>query len=497
MAFTNSSSQRLSRRAALLAGAQLGFTVIALSACGASGTAAQTSSSAASGAPKATTSTSSSAAAATSSSKAATSSSAAVAAPGAKSSLLQVWEPGWGAQSPIDKGYTASLDALAAKNPSVKAELVTAPFPQKFLTAAAAGTPPDLVFIPPEGGWPQDWANKQLIKNLDADIHAAKLSASNFFKPAWEGSLFKGSQYVLPIEVDPNFPLVSNKSLLQQVGIDKPPATINELDAANQKLFQKTGAAVKRLGIFPPWMTYGPANSLTTYFAVFGGGWLDPKDPSKLLMTQPGNVAALTWMKQYADNFGGYDVIQKFSGTWGKNGYTGAMALGYLAMGPMVSANYTQAVNLAKSSEFAGDLELSVMPVANGVKPDPGWLGGWAMSIPGEAKRADASWTVLQWMGGSPEGTDAWAEINGFLPGYKNSPYFTKHAQDPGVSTYITVLQNAYFVVPSVLGWQEIPGSAYSTLLLNSVQGKTDINTALEQFQTVAQGVLDKYKGAS
>ncbi|MGI8913830.1 MAG: ABC transporter substrate-binding protein [Chloroflexota bacterium] len=388
---------------------------------------------------------------------------------------------------------------LTAKNSKIASQVALGtPFPDKFLTASAAGTPPDLVFIPPEGGWPQNWANKQIVKNLDSYFQRDKLSVNDFFAPAWQGSLFQGHQYVMPIEVDPNFPLVYNKALLQEVGIAQPPSTVTELDDANQKLYKKTGNNVSRLGIFPPWMTYGSGNALLTYFGVFGGGYFPPgaTDQTKLDMTQPGNVSALSWMKKYADQFGGYDAILAFSKGWGKDGYVDGVGHAFLAMGPMVSANYTSAVKAAQGSPYATSFAAAVMPVADGVKPDPGWLGGWAMGIPSGAKRSDDSWTALSWLGGSAEGTDAWAEVNGFLPGFKQSPYFAKNAADPVVSVYIKVLQNSYVVAPSPLGWQDIPAKAYDTLLLDTVQGKTDINTALQQFQQVAQAALDKAKSS-
>lgn len=520
----------VSRRTALTASVQI-VAAVALSACGAAAavtTSTQssvqpstTSAAATTAAPATTTAASSSVATSAATSTAAVSASSSVssaakatttsattaskaasasaALPTVNPNALQVWQPGWSATSDIVKGYQQSLNALAAKNSKLTAQVsLGTPFPDKFLTAAAAGTPPDLVFIPPEGGWPQDWANKQIVKNLDSYMQRDKLSVNDFFAPAWQGSLFQGHQYVMPIEVDPNFPLIYNKSLLQQVGMSAPPATIAELDDANQKLYQKQGNAVSRLGIFPPWMTYGSGNALLTYFAVFGGGYFAPgsTDQSKLEMTQPGNVAALGWMKKYADQFGGYTAIQAFAKTWGKDGYVDGVGHGFLAMGPMVSANYTSAVKAAKGSAYADAFAAAQMPVAQGVKADPGWLGGWAMGIPNGAKRADDSWTALSWLGGSPEGTDTWAAINGFLPGYKKSPYFTKMANDPVVSVYIKVLQDSYVVAPSPLGWHNIPAKASDTLLLDTVQGKTDINTALQQFQQVAQAALDKAKSS-
>ncbi len=144
-------------------------------------------------------------------------------------------------------------------------------------------------------------------------------------------------------------------------------------------------------------------------------------------MTQAGNVAALSWMKKYADQFGGYDAIQAFAKTWGKDGYVDGVGHAFLAMGPMASANYTSAVKAAKGSAYA---ELFCRRGHAGCRcqAGPRLAGGWAMGIPNGAKRPDDSWTALVWLGGSAEGTDAWAEVNGFLPGFKGSPYFTKNA---------------------------------------------------------------------
>ncbi|MCL4545147.1 MAG: extracellular solute-binding protein [Chloroflexi bacterium] len=487
-------SSRSSRRQFLALLVSVAGTA-SLAACGGAVSTVATSSSAA--ATSTTAATTKSVATSTTAAKTATTSSSvakATGAPAAKSNVLQVWEPGWGLTSPIDKGYTASLKALAAKEPKVTAEIVMAsPYPQKFFAAAAAGTPPDLVFAVPE----QDLAYKKIVMWLDSYLNTTKLTATDFFTPGWTQTRFQGHQYALPLEVDPNFPLVYNQDLLQQAGISKPPTTIAELDDANQKLFQKKGTAIGRLGIFPPWMTYGPPNSLYTYFLMFGGGWYDPQNPNKLALTQPGNVAALTWMKKYADQFGGYAEIQKFAGSWGKNGYVGAMSRGFLGMGPMVSANYTYAVKLAQGGEFANALVLASMPVAEGVKADPAWAGGWSMGIPSGVKRPDDSWTVLQWMAASPEGTDTWAEINGFLPGYKQSPYFSRHAKDPAVAGYIEVLKGAQHPHTVYrLGWPDVPPDAFSKLLLDTVQGKTDISTALKDFETVVVGTLNQYPGA-
>jgi ABC-type glycerol-3-phosphate transport system substrate-binding protein len=341
------------------------------------------------------------------------------------------------------------------------------------------------------------FAAKQLIRNLDAYVQSSKVNPADFFSIAWQLGEANGHRYSVQIEVDPNFPLVYNKALLQSFGIGKPPETISALDDVNQKLFKKNGDTITRLGIYPPWRTSGSLNALLTYFVLFGGDYVAANDPTKLAMTQPGNVAALTWIKKYADQFGGYDAIEKFAATWGKQSWIDGMANGYLALEPMVTPNYTQLVAAAKGGEFAGSFSLGVMPVADGVAPNPTWLSGWAMGMSTGTKRPDDAWNVIQWMGATSEGTATWAEISGFLPGFQKSAYYTKHADDPVLKLYLTLLQGSRHRYPTMLGWADIPGKAFDTLMLDVVQGKTDIATALQQFQTVAQAVLDKAKGSA
>ncbi|HEY8742833.1 MAG TPA: hypothetical protein VIU62_07035, partial [Chloroflexota bacterium] len=68
--------------------------------------------------------------------------------------------------------------------------------------------------------------------------------------------------------------------------------------------------------IHPPWLTYGPGDALNTWLAVFGGGFLDPTDHKSLNVTQPNDVACMTWMKQYVDLNGGWAAMQDFITTW-------------------------------------------------------------------------------------------------------------------------------------------------------------------------------------
>ena len=48
---------------------------------------------------------------------------------------------------------------------------------------------------------------------------------------AWDQNVWNGTLYALPIQIDPNFGLVWNKTLFAEVGLDRvPPQTVQEFD---------------------------------------------------------------------------------------------------------------------------------------------------------------------------------------------------------------------------------------------------------------------------
>lgn len=498
--------QRQTRRR-FLAAAALTLASAGLAACGGADTVAATSSATSSrtgGAAAGTsamvaTSTASSATAATASrpatSRNTTTVSATANAPAASTGKTEVWAT-WGAGSIVQKGYEASVTLLNQQQPTVQAAYVTAaPWPTKFLTAAAGGVPPDAIIC----GTGQAmqvvaWSHKGLLVPLDSYVTADKVAATDFYPPAWREDILAGKQYALPLEVDPNFPLMYNKALFRQVGLDptKPPATIAEFDAANQKLFAKTGDTITRLGSTAPWAVSSDANTLLTWFTMFGGGFLDPTS-GKLNVTTPQNTAALDWLATNARAYN-LDAVTAFSKTFGTNGVAGALAAGKIAMAPFVSATYQQLVDLTKTgATHIDDFDFGFLPTAMAAQTNKGWLGGFAVAQPHGAPHPDKSWSLIKWMTATPQGTDAWASVNGFLPAYRPSPFLARVANQPGFAWYLKVLDAAQTTPPTVAGWGDVPADAFHALLYDPLQNKATAQDSLASFQSVVSAFLGTY----
>jgi len=357
------------------------------------------------------------------------------------------------------------------------------------VTLVAAGTPPDVVFIG-TGGDTVLYAYKGVLRALDDYAKTSQVVVDDFFAGGWSHNLYQGKLYALVNELDPNFVLVYNANLLKQVGIDKPPATIQDLDDANAKLLKSQNGEVLRLGIQPPWLTYSGQDTLATWLAVFGGSLLDPKNPKVSAATSPADVACLQWHKDYADRNGGYPALQKLIQGRSLNKVTPriqSMLDGTTAMQPFVSSNTAIVLQQAKGTANEGAFQLAPMPAGPGVSPGPAWLGGWDFGLPNGTKRPDDAWKFARWMNATPDGTDTWAEVNRFLPGYKKSGFYTKNANDAITRAYLRVLQTDH-LVEATLG--DFPDAAFATLYDNILGAKVSVTTALEQFGTQLNAAL-------
>jgi multiple sugar transport system substrate-binding protein len=490
-------------RRRFLGTAALALAAVGLAACG-GGSATQggdstSSNSASSPTAAATTAVTSVVAAATTTAsptaagQGATAVPAQAAAPAPATGKTEVWAT-WGAGSIVQKGYEASVALLNQQQPSVQAAYVTAaPWPTKFLTAAAGGVPPDAIIC----GTGQAmqvvaWSHKGLLVPLDAYVTADKVAAADFYAPAWRENILAGKQYALPLEVDPNFPLMYNKALFTQVGLDstKPPTTIAEFDAANQKFFAKSGDTITRMGSSAPWTVSSDANTLLTWFTMFGGGFLDATT-GKLNVTTPQNTAALDWLAGNARTYN-VDAVAAFNKTFGTDGVVSALATGKIAMAPFVSASYQQLVDLTKTGATRiEDFDFGFLPTATAEQANKGWMGGFAVGQPHAAPHPDKSWSLIRFMTATPQGTDAWASVNGFLPAYRPSPFLARVAKQTGFSWYLKVLDAAQTTPPTIAGWGDVPADKFHSLLYDPLQNKATAQDALASFQSVVTAFLE------
>jgi multiple sugar transport system substrate-binding protein len=203
---------------------------------------------------------------------------------------------------------------------------------QKLLIAIAGGNPPDLA-----GNYSftvAAYADHGALTDLGPLLAKSGYDRSRYIDHFIQLGEYRGKTWALPI-VPASTALVINKRLFEQAGLDpeKPPTTIEELDAYAQKLTKwevtlpggelriesgylpEIPAARKRLiqvGFLPNephWWMFGWGD-------FFGGRLLE--GPEKISTAEPGNVRGFEWVASYSTKLG-VDVIKRFRSGFGNS----------------------------------------------------------------------------------------------------------------------------------------------------------------------------------
>jgi multiple sugar transport system substrate-binding protein len=191
-------------------------------------------------------------------------------------------------------------DSFNEKFPGIHAEQVVIPGAErttKFLSAVAAGNPPDAITIYSSMGIPSFVEQDALIPlENEKDIAEAK----EWFHPAvldlgtYEGKIW-GLSYWQQTGC-----LGWNKSIFEEAGLDpeKPPTSTTELDQMVEKLTKMVGDQIDRMGHMP--------NYYWLWAAVWGGSFYDEAD-RKVTANDPKVIEMFEWMASYSKK---YDVTK-------------------------------------------------------------------------------------------------------------------------------------------------------------------------------------------
>ncbi len=201
---------------------------------------------------------------------------------------------------------------------------------QKLLIAIAGGNPPDLA-----GNYSfyvAAYADGGALTDLGPMLANAGFDRSAYIDHYMKLGDYHGKTWAVPI-VPASIALLTNKRLFREAGLDpeKPPVTIEELDAYAEKLTKwevtlpsgekkiETGYlpnvpdGQKRLiqaGFLPGepgWWSYGRG-----YF--FGGSLVD--GPDKITAADPRNIQGFNWVASYSKNLG-IGVTKRFRSGFG------------------------------------------------------------------------------------------------------------------------------------------------------------------------------------
>jgi len=254
----------------------------------------------------------------------------------------------------------------------------------KYTAAIAGGTSPDSVMV--HGRMLPSMADKGQLTALDPYVRRDGLKPTDvWYEPEWLGQQWQGKPYGLPLAAGGgNFVLYFNRSHFQQAGLDaaKPPKTWQELATAAERLTQRSGSSVTRLGF--------SVGDLWTQFFSCNNGRLFSQDLKKVGWNGTEGIDALQYNIDLEKRlYGGRAGIADALG--------GATPTQAFASGRLSMLNNGVYFAFYELKQLAPDLPYGAATFPyNGANPKAKSLnfvdGGWGYCIPQGAKNVEAAW---------------------------------------------------------------------------------------------------------
>ena len=387
-------------------------------------------------------------------------------------------------------GLLKVADDYTAANQGCKATMLflsdnNTQIQEKLVASVIAGTPPAVAMVPAQQT--PFWVSKGVIQPLTKFAQRDKVSKEQFFEGYWPQMELQGQLWRLPMQIDVNFPLYWNKSMLRAGGFptDKAPATIDELDRMAIALTRSPTETNGQMGIVP-WREYNETNSLQTWAFAFGGKFHDASG-TKVTANDPKIVQALEWMVGWARRLGGHQPIQQVFAA-DPRGHEGLLASGKLAFSALTSGGMTLALQANPQAELGG----GPWPGATGVKPgEATWLSGRGIGVVQGAKDPEAAWRFVRWTGGTNEGTESCVKRFNAVPGLKTSPGLKLLEQSPVMAPHVVALRAAKHTPPGGVLPVEMWGSGRGALIAEVLQQKRAAREVMDEITRAAQVELD------
>ena len=173
---------------------------------------------------------------------------------------------------------------------------------RKTLLAIAGNDPPDIAGL--FGPNVAQYADDRAIIPLDDFCRAKGISAEQYIPAFWEIGYYNKHVYALP-STPASTALHYNKAMFRDAGLDpeKPPRTIEEMDAAAAKIVtHEPSGKIDKAGFMPAepgWWNWA-------WGYTFGGSLWDGKDT--LTANSPENIRAFDWVQSWSRRYGAAEM---------------------------------------------------------------------------------------------------------------------------------------------------------------------------------------------
>jgi multiple sugar transport system substrate-binding protein len=304
----------------------------------------------------------------------------------------------WG-DKPLQDVMQPILKEYEKQTPSVQIDYQTVDFDHlltRITTGRAAGVHPDVYHV--YALWLPDFAASQVMAKPPTDV--VNDIQQSYTKGSADAVTYKGQLWGYPTEVD-CYLLLYNKQMYQASGIEKPPATWDELkDVAGRLTRRGADGKIQQAGmIYMPGWDSGVVHPFTAFLWSNGGEYV-AGDYSKVLFNQEPGQQTLQMELDLINQVKAVDLGIKMNDFLAGKG------------AQITMANWWRA---ALQKGFPGSLaNVGVAPFPHGNGPVSTLQYNWLWIVDQATKIPDAAWAFLKWMN-SPPSAGGSSPIGNFL----------------------------------------------------------------------------------
>lgn len=187
--------------------------------------------------------------------------------------------------------FNELIAEFEAENPETKVRWVDVPWEameNKILNAVSAKTAPDVVNLNPN--FASQLAARNAWLNLDEQI--ADSEKQEYLPKIWQASSIQDQSFGIPWYLTTTI-TIYNQEILEEAGINQPPATYSELATAAQQIKDKTGK-------YAFFATFVPSDSAEVLGSLVQMGVTLVDDQGKAAFNTPEGIAAFQyWVDLY------------------------------------------------------------------------------------------------------------------------------------------------------------------------------------------------------
>ncbi|MCQ6559085.1 extracellular solute-binding protein [Paenibacillus mendelii] len=391
--------------------------------------------------------------------------------------VISVWGAG------LSDKFNTMMEDFNKDYPNIKVTYMPQPI-SELATLVSAGEMPD-VMIADGGRFPRDWIRDKLIEDLTPFIEMdPDVNSEMFYEPAYRrGGDPDGKVWQLPWLVDPNFPIIYNKDVLEQYGYTEIPE-MNSLQEFGDflKKFWIVENGEQVMTTVSPFEIYGNFNSLLTIAYLNGADSTNFYNPETNTGTfnDPKIVEALEWMVRFKRENIDDDRMNNLNAALPEN------TTRFAAQKSLLEPNVI--VHVQDNMKLNPDLQLTTMPA------ESLWIGGHgiSMTVKGAKENKDAAWALVKWLSASREGAEANLKVLGNISAFKDNPYFLEQTeQDPIMKAAYDVLQRAQKLPPFFPVQYE---TEFDQKFAEVVAGTLEPKAFLDHMTKYTQSLLDDQK---